>query len=119
MRSQYKEGACGWAQGPEKKREGTLEMSSLFKLGGDCLNQYSYILMSEDAAHRDAGQLNAQGCGSRRRKEERAEAAFRGHKKRGRKARLCDHVEGTVKIDILNSRKGIGEPHNRLSGRRR
>ena len=56
--------------------------------------------MSEDAAHRDAGQLNVQGCGARRRKKERAEASFRGHKKRGRKARLCDHVEGAVKIDI-------------------
>ena len=28
-------------------------------------------------------------------------------------------LEGTVKIDILKSRKGIGEPPNRPSGRRR
>ena len=63
------------------------------------MNQYSYILMSEDAAHRDAGQLNVQGCGSRRRKEKRRLPSA-GIKKRGRKARLCDHMEGTVKIDI-------------------
>ena len=86
--------------GPREKR-GKAPWRCLPSLSwGDCLNQYSYILMSEDAAHRDAGQLNVQGCGARRRKKERAEASFRGHKKRGRKARLCDHVEGAVKIDI-------------------
>ena len=53
-------GRAAGHRAPRKKREGTLEMSSLFKLV-DCLNQYSYILMSEDAAHRDAGQLNVQG----------------------------------------------------------
>ena len=31
----------------------------------------------------------------------------------------CSGLEGAVKIDILKSRKGIGEPPNRPSGRRR
>ena len=40
------------------------------------------------------------------------------HKKTSEQSGLCSDVEGTVKIDILKFRKGIGEPPNRPSGRR-